>query len=157
MIHKNILAFIGIPTSNIPPPGGAVKRVVNAGVGVSARVGPWPSVCRKRRRGLMQGSYERQFFKCYLRKTGKKVDNQLKMIQKGLLLSCSYSRSVKLLPEATHDKCPSRCLNLSVNLFNDIGDIRFALHPRSSRLDKKQFLQHIFFADEFSFVIISSA
>ena len=102
-------------------------------------------------------SYERQFFKRYLRKTGKKVDNQLKMIQKGLLLSCSYSRSVKLLPEATHDKCPSRCLNLSVNLFNDIGDIRFALHPRSSRLDKKQFLQSIFFADEFSFVIISSA
>ena len=97
--------------------------------------------------GLMQGSYERHFFKRCLRKTGKKVDNQLKMIQKGLLLSCSYSRSVKLLPEATHDKCPSRCLNLYVNLYNDIGDIRFALHPRSSRLDKKQFLQSIFFAD----------
>ena len=60
--------------------------------------------------GFARGSYERQFFKRCLRKTGKKVDNQLKMIQKELLLSCSYSRSVKLLPEATHDKCPSRCL-----------------------------------------------
>ena len=40
---------------------------------------------------------------------------------------------------------------------DDIGNIRLAASPRSSRLDKKQFLQSIFFADEFSFVIISSA
>ena len=85
----------------------------------------------------IRGSYERQFFKRYLLKTGKKVDNQLKMIQKGLLLSGSYSRSVKLLPEATHDKCPSRCLNLSVNLFNDTGDIRFAPLPEIIKTGQK--------------------
>ena len=44
------------------------------------------------------------------KKIVKKVDNQQKMIQKGVLLSCSYSRSVMLLPKATPDKCPSRCL-----------------------------------------------
>ena len=32
------------------------------------------------------------------KKIVKKVDNQQKMIQKGVLLSCSYSRSVMLLP-----------------------------------------------------------
>ncbi|MBQ9087692.1 MAG: hypothetical protein IJY46_02820, partial [Lentisphaeria bacterium] len=32
------------------------------------------------------------------KKIVKKVDNQQKMIQKGVLLSCSYSRSTMLLP-----------------------------------------------------------
>ena len=32
------------------------------------------------------------------KKIVKKVDNQQKMIQKGVLLSCSYSRSMLLLP-----------------------------------------------------------
>ena len=59
---------------------------------------------------LFQSSYERLNFKCCLQKNRKKVDNQQKMIQKGVLLSCSYSRSVMLLPKATPDKCPSRCL-----------------------------------------------
>ena len=43
-------------------------------------------------------SYERQFVKLCLQKNRKKVDNQQKMIQKGVLLSCSYSRSAMLLP-----------------------------------------------------------
>ena len=43
-------------------------------------------------------SYERLFVKSCLQKNRKKVDNQRKMIQKGVLLSCSYSRSVMLLP-----------------------------------------------------------
>ena len=67
---------------------------------------------RWKRKGLIPegSSYERLNFKCCLQKNRKKVDNQQKMIQKGVLLSCSYSRSVMLLPEATPDKCPSRCL-----------------------------------------------
>jgi len=34
----------------------------------------------------------------FAKKSLKKVDNQQKMIQKGVLLSCSYSRSAMLLP-----------------------------------------------------------
>ena len=43
-------------------------------------------------------SYERLFVKFYLQKKCKKYENQQKMIPKRLLLSCSYSRSVLLLP-----------------------------------------------------------
>ena len=102
--------------------------------------------CSDRRKIKTQyPSYERLFVKCWIGKKRYFLRNETWRSVK-LLLSCSYSRSYKVLPWTPHDKCPSGRFNLCKKFFYFIWRMNNSRGiSKSPGQDKKQIKKSLFY------------
>lgn len=59
-----------------------------------------------------------------------------------MLLSCSYSRSYEVRPRTPHDKCPSGCFNLLIELFISFGVWKLWAFSEVTKTGQKHRIDH---------------